>query len=241
MRPHAQRLLQQVIARKCSTTLLGGGHDARHGVCPSTPGPFVTRHSVRTWRGAVTYVAPTVEEKTRTIKVRVEVDNQGGALKPDMFADVELHTDLGTGLVVPESAIIDTGAQSSIGNTALQEALRRQVARGRRGDDEIKGATGDVQIGLGARISPIRIGDLIILNAEVTYTGRTSMEVEVQVIAENPITGERVHTNTAYLVFVGLDNEGRPTPIPALITETEEEKQRMEQAKKRQAHRISQK
>ena len=88
---------------------------------------------------------------------------------------------------------------------------------------------------------PIKIGDLIILNAEVTYTGHTSMEVEVQVIAENPITGERIHTNTAYLVFVGLDDEGRPTPIPALIIETEEEKKRMEQAKKRQTHRISQK
>ena len=88
---------------------------------------------------------------------------------------------------------------------------------------------------------PIKIGDLIILNAEVTYTGHTSMEVEVQVIAENPITGERIHTNTAYLVFVGLDDEGHPTPIPALITETKEEKQRMEQAKKRQAHRIAQK
>ena len=88
---------------------------------------------------------------------------------------------------------------------------------------------------------PIKIGDLIILNAEVTYTGHTSMEVEVQVIAENPITGERIHTNTAYLVFVGLDDEGRPTPIPALIIETEEEKKRMEQAKKRQTHRIAQK
>jgi acyl-CoA hydrolase len=88
---------------------------------------------------------------------------------------------------------------------------------------------------------PIKIGDLVTLNAEVTYTGRTSMETEVQVIAENPITGERTHTNTAYLVFVGLDDEGRPTPVPELILETEEEKQRMEQAKKRQAHRISQK
>ena len=88
---------------------------------------------------------------------------------------------------------------------------------------------------------PIKIGDLIILNAEVTYTGRTSMEAEVQVIAENPITGERTHTNTAYLVYVALDNEGHPTTIPALITETDEEKQRMEQAKKRQAHRIAQK
>ncbi|HIE25485.1 MAG TPA: acyl-CoA thioesterase, partial [Anaerolineales bacterium] len=43
---------------------------------------------------------------------------------------------------------------------------------------------------------PIRIGDLIILTAEVTYTGHTSLEAEVQVVAENPITGEQVHTNT---------------------------------------------
>ncbi len=88
---------------------------------------------------------------------------------------------------------------------------------------------------------PIKIGDLVILNAEVTYTGRTSMEAEVQVIAENPITGERTHTNTAYLVFVALDDKGHPTPVPALILETKEDRQRMEEAKNRQAHRISQK
>jgi len=88
---------------------------------------------------------------------------------------------------------------------------------------------------------PIRIGDLIILNAEVTYTGRTSMEVEVQVLAENPVTGEQTHTNNAYLVYVALDDEGRPTNVPGLITETDKEKERMAQAKKRQAYRISQK
>ena len=88
---------------------------------------------------------------------------------------------------------------------------------------------------------PIKIGDLVTLNAEVTYTGRTSMEAEVQVVAENPITGERTNTNTAYLVYVALDDEGRPTTVPALVTETDEEKQRMEQAKKRQKHRINQK
>ena len=86
---------------------------------------------------------------------------------------------------------------------------------------------------------PIKIGDLVILNAEVTYAGHTSMEAEVQVVAENPITGERTHTNTAYLVYVALDDEGRPTTVPALLVETVEEKERMEQAKKRQAHRIS--
>jgi len=68
--------------------------------------PFVPG---RTWRGPVTYIAPTVEEKTRTVKVRVEVENHGGLLKPDMFADVVLQTDLGQGLVVPESAVIDAG------------------------------------------------------------------------------------------------------------------------------------
>jgi len=88
---------------------------------------------------------------------------------------------------------------------------------------------------------PIRIGDLIVLNAEVTYTGRTSMEAEVQVVAENPVTGERTHTNTAYLVYVALDNEGQPTSVPQLAIETEEDIQRMEQAKARQAHRISRK
>ncbi len=65
--------------------------------------------SGRIWRGAVTNIAPTVDEKTRTIKVRIDVDNAGGALKPDMFTDVQLHTDLGTGLIVPDGAIIDTG------------------------------------------------------------------------------------------------------------------------------------
>lgn len=88
---------------------------------------------------------------------------------------------------------------------------------------------------------PIRLGDLVILNAEVTYTGRTSMEVEVNVQAENPITGERTHTNTAYLVYVALDDNGRPTTVPPLEAETVEEKARMERAKERQERRLKEK
>jgi RND family efflux transporter MFP subunit len=68
----------------------------------------------RTWRGPVTYVAPTVEEKTRTVKVRIEVDNQEDALKPDMFADVFLHVDLGVGLTVPDSAVINAGDRTLV-------------------------------------------------------------------------------------------------------------------------------
>ena len=86
---------------------------------------------------------------------------------------------------------------------------------------------------------PIKIGDLVTFTAEVTYTGRTSLEAEVQVIAENIITGERTHTNTAYLVYVGLDENNRPTTIPQLVLETEEDKARYEQAKLRQQRRIA--
>ncbi|HLE14294.1 MAG TPA: acyl-CoA thioesterase [Anaerolineales bacterium] len=87
---------------------------------------------------------------------------------------------------------------------------------------------------------PIRLGDLVILTAEVSYVGRTSMEAEVQVEAENPITGRRVHTNTAYLVYVALNESGVPVPVPPLISETDEQRQRMEAGRARQAYRLSQ-
>jgi uncharacterized protein (TIGR00369 family) len=86
---------------------------------------------------------------------------------------------------------------------------------------------------------PIRLGDLVILTAEVTYAGRTSMEVEVHVVAENPVTGQQTHTNTAYLVFVALDENHQPVHVPPLIAETEEEKQRMQSARMRQAQRLA--
>jgi uncharacterized protein (TIGR00369 family) len=87
---------------------------------------------------------------------------------------------------------------------------------------------------------PIRIGDLVILTAEVAYTGRTSMEATVEVHAENPVTGEQTHTNTAYLVYVALDDSGRPTPVPPLQAETEEDEQKMAQAQIRQQRRLQQ-
>ena len=87
---------------------------------------------------------------------------------------------------------------------------------------------------------PISLGDLVTLTAEVSYVGRTSMETEVHVVAENPITGVRTHTNTAYLVYVALDKEGEPVEVPPLIPEIESDHDRMEAGKKRQAHRLAQ-
>ncbi|MBL7164762.1 MAG: acyl-CoA thioesterase [Anaerolineales bacterium] len=88
---------------------------------------------------------------------------------------------------------------------------------------------------------PIQIGDLVTLTAEVSCAGRTSMEARVEVVAENPVTGECVHTNTAYCVYVALDDEGNPTTVPPLIPETEVHRQRMERAKQRQAFRLAHK
>jgi len=88
---------------------------------------------------------------------------------------------------------------------------------------------------------PIHIGDLVLFNAEVTFAGHTSMEVEVNVIAENPISGEQVHTNAAYLVYVAIDDKGKPTRIPPLLAETPEEQARMDAAVERQQKRLAQK
>jgi uncharacterized protein (TIGR00369 family) len=87
---------------------------------------------------------------------------------------------------------------------------------------------------------PIRIGDLVVLQAEVTYVGRTSLETRVQVIAENPVTGARTHTNSAYLVYVALDESGRPQEVPPLVTETDGESRRSTAGRERQAIRRAQ-
>jgi len=86
---------------------------------------------------------------------------------------------------------------------------------------------------------PIRIGDLVTLDAEVTYTGNTSMEVEVLVSAEDPITGECTHTNKAYLVYVALDENHNPVSVPPLLMESPEQEERRASAINRQKHRLS--
>ncbi|WP_119072499.1 acyl-CoA thioesterase [Aggregatilinea lenta] len=84
---------------------------------------------------------------------------------------------------------------------------------------------------------PIYVGNMVTLTAELTYTGRTSMEVRVSVMAEDPLTGYTVHTNLAYLVYVAIDSQGRPHPVPPLRVETPEEQMRYARAKERQDQR----
>ena len=85
---------------------------------------------------------------------------------------------------------------------------------------------------------PIRVGELVTAMARVNFTGRTSMEIGVKVIAENVLTGERRHTNSCYLTYVALDDKGHPTNVPPVEPETEDEKRRYERASKRRTERV---
>jgi uncharacterized protein (TIGR00369 family) len=87
---------------------------------------------------------------------------------------------------------------------------------------------------------PIRIGDLVIITAEVSYAGRTSLEAEVNVTAENPVTGECTYTNTGYFVYVALNQEGKPVAVPPIIPQTDAQRLRMEEGRERQDRRLAQ-
>lgn len=89
--------------------------------------------------------------------------------------------------------------------------------------------------------NPVFVGDLLILKACVNMVGKSSIEVGVRVEAENLLTGEVRHTASAYLTFVALDERGRPTEVPALITETPDEERRNCEAQIRKKHRLEQK
>ncbi len=88
-------------------------------------------------------------------------------------------------------------------------------------------------------LHPIQVGQLVLLEASVTRVFTTSMEVEVKVFSEDPVSGKRLKTSTAFVTYVALDQKGRPTQAPSLIPETDEEKQRYEAALRRRDQRLS--
>jgi acyl-CoA hydrolase len=87
-------------------------------------------------------------------------------------------------------------------------------------------------------ISPLRLGDIVILKAAVNYVHNTSMEIGVRIEAEDPRTGDRRHTVSAYSTFVAIDESGRPTPVPALACNSSEEKRRFEDGQQRREERM---
>lgn len=90
-----------------------------------------------------------------------------------------------------------------------------------------------------AFLSPIKVGDLIVLKASVNRTFKTSLEVGVKVFSENTRTGERHHTASAYVTYVALDDRGQPTSIPSVIPETVDQKRRYDEAALRHDARLA--
>lgn len=84
---------------------------------------------------------------------------------------------------------------------------------------------------------PVAIGELVSLKAAVNYTGRTSMEVGIRVVAENLETGSVRHTNSCYFTMVAVDKSGNPTEVPALVPTSEEERRRWDEAVSRRSKR----
>lgn len=82
-------------------------------------------------------------------------------------------------------------------------------------------------------LSPVEVGDLVRFSASVNYVGKTSLVVGIRVTAENIKNGEQRHTNTSYFTMVAKDDEGKPTLVPRLILETEEQVRRFLEAMKR--------
>lgn len=85
--------------------------------------------------------------------------------------------------------------------------------------------------------APVPLNSTVVLKGRITYTGHTSMEVRVTTYVEH-LTGERYRVNEAYLVFVSLDETGKPHKVPPLIPVTDKEKTAFEDGKRRQALRI---
>lgn len=86
-------------------------------------------------------------------------------------------------------------------------------------------------------IKPIRVGDVVTLEAMVSWTGRSSMEIFLKITSENLLTREKSIAALSFLTFVALDENGKPTSIPSVVPETDEEIWLNETAIKRAEHR----
>ncbi|MBW8746453.1 MAG: acyl-CoA thioesterase [Acidobacteria bacterium] len=86
-------------------------------------------------------------------------------------------------------------------------------------------------------VAPVHVGEVLILRASVNRAFRTSMEVGVKAMVEDPKTGELRHVSSAYLTYVAVDNTGHPVAVDCILPETEHQKRRYEDALKRREAR----
>jgi Cu(I)/Ag(I) efflux system membrane fusion protein len=122
----------------------------------------------RSWSGTVTYIYPSVDEKTRTVKVRAEVDNPKGELKPEMFADVTIHARPRTVLQVPDDAIMESGTRNIVFISEGEGKLvPREVSVGDHG-------SGVVEIRNG-----LKEGDVVVLGANFLVDSESRLKAAI--------------------------------------------------------------
>ncbi len=85
---------------------------------------------------------------------------------------------------------------------------------------------------------PVYVGNLVLVHARVTWTGHTSLETEVTIEAEDLLTGSVRHISRSYFVYVPIDDQGRPLPVPPLTVSSPEARQRWEEAEQRRSVRL---
>ena len=87
-------------------------------------------------------------------------------------------------------------------------------------------------------LKPVFVGNVLFVKARVNYVQKSSMEIEVNVEAEDIAKGTRVHTGNAFVTFVALDDNGKPTAVPTLRIETPEDQKRFDEGKIRMERRL---
>jgi acyl-CoA hydrolase len=87
-------------------------------------------------------------------------------------------------------------------------------------------------------LKPVYIGNALILKARINYVRKSSMEVEVKIEAEDLNKSQKVHTGTAYVTLVALDEKGKPTEVPKLVLRNEEEQRRFQEGEERMNTRL---
>ena len=87
-------------------------------------------------------------------------------------------------------------------------------------------------------LKPVFVGNVLFVKAQVNYVQKSSMEIEVNVEAEDIAKGTRVHTGNAFVTFVALDDNGKPTTVPSLRIETPEDQKRFDEGKIRMERRL---
>lgn len=89
-------------------------------------------------------------------------------------------------------------------------------------------------------LTPIKMGDIVTIDARINYVTRETMEIEATVVSEDHMTGDRRFTTKAFLTYIAVDNYGKPTQVPPLKLETEDDKKRWDEGAERSERRKSQ-